>query len=158
MTKLKFNDPEVDASAAQPQIDALEATIAALGVANESLRAANTALETELTAAKSEDALTARIAERDAKLAAEKTLAEKVARVKAGYPTIDLASKSEAYIDGLDAALEARKVSDPDGITQLDGSANQGIVPASSKAAPKKIDRKAALAAERRAAAEKTLD
>ncbi len=113
---LKINGIEVKAEGAQVAFDTydagLQAQLVELKAQVEKLQAAKDAAEAELAAKTSTDALDAAVkvelAKREAKAQADARRAD----VAKAFPSIDLADKSEAYIDGLFAALAARPAKD----------------------------------------------
>ncbi len=83
------------------------------------LKASKTELEGKLATAQSDEAMDAAFKVREDKKAAETAKLAKRERVAKGYPTIELKDASEAFIDGLDAALAARTVKDPENLSSV---------------------------------------
>lgn len=74
--------------------------------------------EAKLAIATSDETISKAVEAELAKRAAKAQADEKLAKVKAAYPTLDLEGKSEAYIDGLAAAMEA-KPADAEGLNKI---------------------------------------
>jgi hypothetical protein len=131
---LKINGKDVAVESAQAAIDALDGELQgklALAVAAKDAAEKRVAeLEAELVTAKSEDAIDARIKDRDAKAAAQKAADEKLARVKAAFPTVSLEGRDQSFIDGLDAAIVAKPTTDAKGEVVVDRVAEPKLVPA----------------------------
>ncbi len=120
---LTIDGAEVQVDGAQAAIDAAEAKHAAkvaelekqLAAAKSSQDAAEKALAEQTSDAAKEQWVKDAQERAEAKAAAEKRIAE----VKAAYPTISLDGKSEAYVDGLYAALQEAKNKDPENLAAV---------------------------------------
>lgn len=147
--KLKINGVEVDVSAAQDAVDSyvagLLAQAADLTKQADELNVKLKAAEAQLATAQSDEAFDAAFKVREEKRAAEKAKSEKRERVAKGYPAISLDNQSDAFIDGLDAALSARVaaavIKDPDGLSSVQtdesGSKPANLIKAEDKREPK---------------------
>lgn len=127
---LKINGVVVSGESVQASFDAydadLQAQIADLTKQVDELKADKTKLESELKVAQSDAALDERI---EKKLAAQKAADEakaKIERVKAKYPTINLDGKSQDFIDGLDARIEAEVQKDAEGLNKIESKDKGG--------------------------------
>ncbi len=131
---LKINGKDVAVDAAQAAIDALDGELQgklALAVAAKDAAEKRVAeLTAELETAKSEDAIDARIKERDEKAAAVKAADEKLARVKAAFPLVSLEGRDQSFIDGLDAAIPAKPATDSKPSETVDAITEPKLVPA----------------------------
>lgn len=130
---IKINGSEVAMDEAQAAFDAYDASnlaqIATLTAERDALVAQRDAATAELAAtveqlaaARSQDALDALVAAELERRAAAAAQAEKRARVAKAYPSISLDCRSEAFIDGLAAALETQpavSAADPEGLAAV---------------------------------------
>lgn len=122
IVKVKIKGVEVDASAAQAAIDALEGELTGLRSDVGRLEGELKAAKETLVVAQSDEALDARIA---AKLEAEKVAAEKAKRlqvVKDAYPDLDLEGRGDGFIDGLYEAASRKPADELQSIKQLKGT------------------------------------
>ncbi len=120
--KIKIKGVEHDASAAQPVIDSLEASAEALSA---DLVKTKTELETvkaQLAVAVSPETIAKHVTDAKEAEVASQAKADKLAKVKAAYPTISLDGRSDTFIDGLFEAAQAQAVADPDGLAALRGT------------------------------------
>ena len=117
--KLKIQGAEVAADSAQSAIDTLEAQLAAARSELEVARAATKTATDKLDAATSDEAIAKAVSDKLAKDAAAKEAAERLDRVKAGFPSISFDGKNEAYIQAYDEQLAERVKADPDGLGKI---------------------------------------
>ncbi len=134
---ITINGVAVDATSAQGAFDSydagLQAQLAKLTADNAALTSKVTELDAALVVAQSDATIDAAVTARETAKAAKQAADEKLARVKAAYPTIALEGRGPEFIDALDLRIEADKARDPSGLGKLDGTANVGTVPATVK-------------------------
>jgi hypothetical protein len=134
--EIVINGVKVEGASVQASFDSydagLQAQIVELKDAADKLRAELKQAQDALALAQSDEALDKRL---EAKLAAQKAADEaaaKVARVKAKYPTISLEGRSQDFIDGLDARIEAETARDAEGLNKIESN-DAGAKPVEDK-------------------------
>lgn len=118
--KLKIKGAEVEIT--QSVIDGLEAEIAALAAEKTKAVEAKDAAEAARVLATSDAALDKLLETKTAAKVAADAKAARKAAVQKAYPTIALDGKSDDFVDGLHARLEAEDAADPDGVKRLAGT------------------------------------
>jgi hypothetical protein len=147
---------EVSADNLQAALDALVAQRDAAKADADANKARADKAEADLTTATSAEAVDAAVKAELARREDERKAAERKDAVAKRYPTLSLADKSAAYIDGLFDALQAEKAADPEGLNALKGAKGTDAKPAQTtdaRPAPEKVDpRKAMLERNRKLA------
>lgn len=136
--KIKIKGVEHDASAAQPVIDSLEASAEALSADLAKTKAELATAVAALALATSPETIAKHVTDAKEADKVAQAKAEKLAKVKAAYPTVSTDGKSDDFIDALFLSAQAAAAADPDGLRALRGETPAPVVDAVADAKPTK--------------------